>query len=105
MAIRTKKYLYEGGNEQEPDRAVQITVKNYVELSSWVKGVNAKEESKPSLAIVKVDKNGVESDHRIRISTPVGIRVGRVGDYVLKDWSGYYYIIKEADFLNHWTAL
>jgi hypothetical protein len=98
LRIRTKKYNYGWGNPEEPLRCVQVTEKNYVDIANWVVSVNAKGEKKPALAIVKVGKNNVESDHRVQFSTPNGTRVARVGDWIGKEWSAVCIVVKKADF-------
>ena len=87
--VRPKKFRHGHGAEV---RAIQVTEDNYINVANWTKSPGA-------LAIVKVDGNGDESDHRVRIRTPFGIRTAKVGDYVYKDLDDeQFYVAKEDVF-------
>jgi len=76
MAIRTKKYISKGGRVI---KGVKVNEKNIVDVANWAAKV------KSGVARVKISKSGDESNHRVAVGTPRGIRVAHVGDFVVFD--------------------
>lgn len=58
-------------------RAVKVTEKNLISVKDWI-GEYAQVE-----ALIKVNSKGDTYDHRIRVKTPKGWRVARVGDWLV----------------------
>lgn len=85
MAVKTKKYKH--GKEEV--RVVKVSVKNLVSVANWVKD---------GTAVYNVAAGGEETNHRVRVHTPKGFRVAKVGDYVLKTEGGDFLVVKAPDF-------
>lgn len=89
--VTTKLYKDNAG---ETTKAVQVTEKNVVGLGSWVNGD----------AIIKYNRKGEASDHRVKLQTVKGIRVARVGDYIVRGDTRLktFYVVKKDDFEARW---
>ena len=81
--VRPKKYVSQGGRLV---RAIEVTEKNYVQVHNWIE----KHLPGKSSAIQNVSKTpGADgktfdvSNHRVRVHTPKGIRVAKVGEHVV----------------------
>ena len=95
-SIRPKKFRIGHGDEV---RAVEVTEENYIKVAEWT-GVTG------ALALTRVDENGDQLDHRVRIRTPFGVRTANVGDWVYKNLSdGKVYVAKEAEFTEKFVAI
>lgn len=84
MGVKTALFTNQGRAFQ----CIKVSVKNLNSVAKWSGGT----------AMYKVDNEGVESNHRIRLRTPNGIRVAKVGDYVVRDAETRFFAIKKADF-------
>jgi len=62
----------------EVTRAILVTEKNLVTATNWAS------KYADAVAVVKTSKTGDLSDHRIKIKTPKGWRVVRVGEFVVR---------------------
>jgi uncharacterized Zn-binding protein involved in type VI secretion len=89
--VNTKTYKDNAG---ETTKAVQVTEKNFVGLGDWTNGD----------AIVKYNKKGEGSDHRVKLQTVKGVRVARVGDYIVRGDTRLktFYVVKKDDFEGRW---
>lgn len=91
MAVRTQKVINAHGVEE---RGVKVSEKNFVQVAEWVSKHSFKQEP---VAIVRVDKGGAETNHRVKLRVPkAGIRVARVGDTIVRSVEGFFYVIKAA---------
>lgn len=89
MAVKTKKYRSKLYTNREV-RAIKVTEKNYVSVAEWCGGEAVQKVSK-----VPVEGNFDVSDHRVRVRTPRGIRVARVGEFVFKDAAPFFWVGKD----------
>lgn len=100
--VRPKKYVSAGGRIV---RGIKVTEKNYAEIVNWIDAKGGTAE-----AIVDVAaKTGDLSGHRVKIRTPKGIRVARVGEWVAteldaKNQPTTFFVFKD-DFDAKYTAL
>lgn len=86
MAIRTKEYRFKAGGNRRV-RAIRITEKNFIEISSYINRNGGQAE-----ALWLTLKSGDVANHRIRIKQmnhmPKGSkrdwRLARVGDFIVK---------------------
>ena len=89
MAIKTRKLI------GFPGRGVKVTKKNIIELGELTGGDVS----------VKIDKAGVETDHKLKLKTKQGWRVAFVGDVLVKDAAlKRFYVIKAANFAGYFVA-
>lgn len=90
MAVRTRPVV---GAAEEGTRGVVLTKKNYLSVHEWVS--RHQKIEKEVVAVVKVAKDGSETDERIKLFVKgSGWRVARVGDTVARTKDGYFYVIK-----------
>lgn len=80
-------------------RAIRVTERNHVNVANWCDG----------LAIKRVDKNGEESNQRVRVKK----LIAQVGDYVVRETVGLdennkpvykFYRVKAADFVDNYSS-
>jgi hypothetical protein len=90
--VKTKNYKDNAG---ETTKAVQVTEKNVVGLGNWTN----------SDVIIKYNKKGEASQHRVRVETPKGLRVAKVGDYIVRGDTRLktFYVVKKDVFEGRWT--
>jgi len=90
--VKTKNYKDNAG---ETTKAVQVTEKNLVGLGNWTNGE----------ALLEITKKGEERNHRVRVETPKGIRVAKVGDYIVRGDTRLktFYVVKKDIFEGRWT--
>lgn len=90
MRIKTKAIKFDSGDGNVVKaRGVILTPLNWQRALDWSNG-----EGK-----VTILKDGTEKNHRIRLHTPKGIRVAKVGDSIVKVGRGEkasFYVLKYA---------
>lgn len=92
-SIKTYRKIENAVNEpQDLVRAVQVTEKNLVTVLNWA--------GKYAQAEVKMDVDGKNDTHnqRVKVRTPKGWRVARVGDWVIRRTASEAEIKKGAEF-------
>ena len=107
MSVKHLKYTNKTTGETV--RAIKVTEKNYQNVAKWADSYS----DTFGEAVVKIDKNGDESQHRVRVYTKKGWRVTRVGEYVIRhgvrdpkpatgkrlvDYSGYNFSVGKDEF-------
>lgn len=88
--------------------AIKITERNLVSALNWATHFGAEAEAKWD-----VDKNGDTSNHRLKIKTPKGWRVVKVGEYLVRHYNYginghqltkksplYYFSVGKDEFLK-----
>lgn len=92
--------------------AIKVTERNLISTKDWI----AKFTDDQVVAIMKVDAKGDVSDHRIKVKTPKGWRVARVGEFVVRHFNYhpvdkpfeagdpiYYFTVGKNEFLQEHT--
>lgn len=87
MAVKTKKVVLKDGRE---GRGVKLTSKNIGHVLSWIKDT----KTEPKI------KGPWSDDPRLQVHTPLGLRVARLGDVVLKLEKGYYIVLNPENFAS-----
>lgn len=86
--------------------AVKLTERNFVSVLNWA----GKFDGFQGEAKIDVDKNGDAFNHRIKIKTPKGWRVVKVGEYLVRHFgygktvetSLYYFTVGKDEFLKNY---
>lgn len=92
VALKTQKVLYKGKDELIELRGVKVTERNSIAAAELIGGTRWS----------KVDKDGVESEIKIKVHAKAGVRVARIGDIVAIDRkTSDVYVIKAEDFAKY----
>lgn len=79
-------------------RGIKVTERNFTNISLW-----APEGSETRWKADKV--SGDISDQRVSVKTRKGLRVARVGDYVIKLEADNFIVVKAEDFAREWVRV
>ena len=87
MSVNTKHIFL---NDGRVVRGIKVTEKNYGAVSEWLK------DAGDALFSEKEGKSAF--NHRVRVKTKKGIRVAKIGDFVIKNVDGSVWVAKAAEF-------
>lgn len=74
-------------------RAVKLTVSNIIKVSNWI----GERSDKDVVVVTKVNKDGDVVEWRLKLGTPHGPRVARIGQYIFRSDvnPGQFFVLKD----------